>query len=103
MATVAFRSSPITILQVKSNVLPLDLHRESLAVKALLRPYFLPSSPLWSLLVSEDLASSLWKFSLLVHPRLLDAGIMDFSVLEFKSPSLDFCSFSNLFIPVKTG
>ena len=41
LATVAFRSSPITSLHIESNVLPLDLHMESLAVKALLRPYFL--------------------------------------------------------------
>ena len=67
-----------------SNVLPLVLHRESLAVKALLRPYFFPSSPLLSLLASKDLASSSWKFALLVHPRLFDAGIVDFNILEFK-------------------
>ena len=84
LATVAFRSSLITSLHVESNVLPLDLHRESLAVKALLRPYFLPSSPLRSLLASEDLASSSWKLALLVHPRLSDAGIVGFNILEFK-------------------
>ena len=50
LATGAFRSSPITSIHVESNVLTLDLHRESLAVKALLRPYFLPSSPLGSFL-----------------------------------------------------
>ena len=50
LATAAFRSSPITSLHVESNVLPLDFHRESLAVKDLFRPYFLPSSPLRSLL-----------------------------------------------------
>ena len=70
LATGAFHSS-ITSLHVESNVLPLYLHRESLAVKALLRPYFLPSSPLRSLLTSEDLASSSWKFALLVHPDCL--------------------------------
>ena len=31
-----------------------------------------------------NLANSSWKFALLVHPRLLDAGIVDFNVLEFK-------------------
>ena len=41
LATVAFRSSPIPSLHVESNVLPLDLHSESLVVKTLLRPYFL--------------------------------------------------------------
>ena len=45
LATGAFLSSPIARVHVESNVLPLDLHRESLAVKALLHPYFLPSSP----------------------------------------------------------
>ena len=50
----------------------------------LLCPYFLPSSPLHSLLASENLASSSWKFVLLVHPRLVDAGIMDFNILELK-------------------
>ena len=84
LATGAFRSSPITSLYVESNVLPLDLHRESLAVKALLRPYFLPSSPLRSLLASEDLASSSWKFALLVHPRLVDTGIVDLHIVEFQ-------------------
>ena len=58
LATVAFCSSPITSLYVESNVLPLDFHMELLAVKALLHPYFLPSSPLRFLLASEDLASS---------------------------------------------
>ena len=70
-------------------------------MKALLRPYLLPSSPLRSLLASEDLASSSWKFALLVHPKLLDAGIMDFNVLGFKftgvppwtSPPLRICLF----------
>ena len=56
--TGAFRFSPIASLHVESNVLPLNL-----------RPYLLPSSPLRSLLVSEDLASSTWKFAILVHPR----------------------------------
>ena len=69
---------------VESTVLPLNLYRESLAVKALLRPYLLPSSPLRSFLASEDLTSSSWKFALMVHLRLLDAGIVDFNVLEFK-------------------
>ena len=45
LVTGAFRSSPIISLHVEANVLPLDLHRESLVVKALLRPYFLPPSP----------------------------------------------------------
>ena len=67
--TGAFRFSSIASLHVESNVLPLNLHMKSLAVKALLRPYLLPSSPLRSLLVSEDLASSTWKFAILVHPR----------------------------------
>ena len=57
LATRAFRSSTITSLHVESNVLPLDVHRESLAFKALLRPYFLSSSRLRSLLASKDLAS----------------------------------------------
>ena len=82
LATVAFRSSLITSLHVQSSVLHMYLHRISLAVKALLRAYFLPSSPLRSLLASEDLASSSWKFALLVLPLLLDAGIVDFNVLE---------------------
>ena len=82
LATFAFRSSPIASLHVESNILPLDLHRESLAVKS--RPYPLPSSALLSLLASVDLASSSWMFALLAHPRLLDAGIVDFNVLEFK-------------------
>ena len=84
LVTGAFHSYTITSLHVESNVLPLDLRRESLAVKALLRPYFLPSFPLQSLLASGDLASSSWKFPLLVQPRLLDAGIVDFNILEFK-------------------
>ena len=83
-ATRIFRSSPISSLHVESNVLPLDLHKELLAVRALLRPYLLPSSPLRSFLASEDLASSSWKFALLVYPRLLDADIVDFNVLRFK-------------------
>ena len=41
LATGAFRSFPITSLHVESNVLPLDFHRESLAVKVLLRPCLL--------------------------------------------------------------
>ena len=72
----------VTGLHIESNILPLDLHKESLAIKALLCPYFLPFSLLWSLLVSHDLASSSWKFALLVHPQLLDAVIVDFNVLE---------------------
>ena len=84
LVTRAFRSSPIASPYVESNVLALDLHRESLTFKAILRPYFLSSSFLRSLLASEDLDSSSWKFALLVHPRLLDAGIMDFNILEFK-------------------
>ena len=79
MANGAFCSSPVTSLHLESNVLLLDLHRELLAVKALLRPYFLLSSPLRWLLVSEDLASSSWKFAL-----LLDAGIVDLKILEFQ-------------------
>ena len=43
LATGAFRSS-IPSFHVETKVLPLDLHRESLPVKALLRPYLLPSS-----------------------------------------------------------
>ena len=82
--TGAFRSPPITSLHVESNVLPLDLHRESLAVKVLLCPNFVPSSPLQSLLTSEDLASSIGKFALLFRPRLLDAGIVNINVLEVK-------------------
>ena len=62
--------------------MPLDLHREWLAVKALDRPYFHPSSPLRSLLDSEDVANSSWKFAVLVHPRFLDAIIVYFNVLE---------------------
>ena len=73
LATVTFRPS-ITSFHAESNVLPLDLHRESLAVQALLRSYFLPSSPFRSLLASEDLASSSWESALLVHLRLLDRG-----------------------------
>ena len=38
LATGAFLSSPITNLHIEYNFLPLDVHRESLAVKALLRP-----------------------------------------------------------------
>ena len=57
---------------------------ESLAVKALLRLYFLPSSPLLSLLASEVLAISSWKFALLVQPRLWEEDIVYFNVLEFK-------------------
>ena len=76
LATGSFRSSPITSFHVESIVLPLDLHRESLAMKALLRPYLLPSSPVRS--------SSSWKLALLVHPRLLDASIVDFNILESK-------------------
>ena len=53
-------------------------------MKALLRSYLLPSSSLRSLLAFEDLANSSRKFALLVHPRLLDAGIVDFNVLELK-------------------
>ena len=74
----------VLLLHVEFNVLHLDLHRVSLAVKSLLRPFRLPFSPLRSLLSSEDLASSSWKFDLLVHTRLSDAGIVDFNVLEFK-------------------
>ena len=58
LRTVAFSSSLIGSLHVESNVLPIDLHKELLGVNALLRPYLLPSSPLRSLLVSEDLANS---------------------------------------------
>ena len=29
------------------------------------------------------MASSSWKFALLVHPQFLDVGIVDFNVLEF--------------------
>ena len=36
------------------------------------------------MLASEDLASSFSKFALLFHPRLLDSGIVDFNILEFK-------------------
>ena len=68
LATDAFRSSPIANLHVESNVLPLDLHRELLAMKALLRPYLFPFSPLQSLLASENLTSSSLKFALLLHP-----------------------------------
>ena len=102
MRTGALRSSPIANLHVESNVLPLDLHRELLAVKDLLRSYLLPSSPLRSLLASEDLASSSWKFPLLVHPQLLDAGVVDFNILELKL-DLDFSSYSYLFILVEAG
>ena len=84
LATGAVRSSPIFSLHVEPNVLALDLHRELLAAKALICPYFLPSSPLRFLLASEDLTSSSWKFALLVHHRLLDAGIVDFNILQFK-------------------
>ena len=52
-------------------------------MKALLRPYLLSSSPLWSLLRPLLRPDSSWKFALLVHPRLLDADIVD-NVLEFK-------------------
>ena len=62
LANGAFSSS-IDSVHVKSNVIPLNFHRELLAVKAFLRHYLLPFSPLQSLLVSEDLANSSWKFS----------------------------------------
>ena len=52
-------------------------------MKALLRLYFFPSSLLRSLLASEDLASSSWKFALIVYLHLLDGVIVDFNVLEF--------------------
>ena len=84
LATGAFRSSSIANLHVESNVLLLDFHWELLAVKTLFRPYLLPSSYLRPLLAFEDLDSSSWKFALLVHLRLLDAGIVDLNVLEFK-------------------
>ena len=106
LATGAFRSSPILSLYVESNVLPLDLHRESLTVEALPRPYFLPSSPLRPLLTSEDLASSSWKVALLVHPRFLDAGhrgFQRFGVQIRECPSLDFSSCLYLFIFVEAG
>ena len=57
----------IASLHVESNVLPLDLHKELLIVKALIHPFLLLSSPLRSLLTSEDLDSYSWRFSLLVH------------------------------------
>ena len=79
-----FPSCSIASLHFESNVLTLDLRREVLAVKALLHPYLLPSSPLGSLLASEDLACFSWKFALLVHTRFFGAGIVDFNVLEFK-------------------
>ena len=88
LAISAFRSSPIASLPVEFNVLPLDLHRELLAVKALL-----PSSPLRSLLASEDLANSSWKFALLVFPRSLD-----FNVLEFKFTGSPPWTFSSVLI-----
>ena len=62
-----FRSS-ITSLQVGSNVLPLDFRRELLAVKALL-----PSSPLRSFLISEDLVNFTLKFSL-CSPSIVGCG-----------------------------
>ena len=65
---VAFCSFPIANLYVESNVLPLDLRRKLLALKALLRPYLLPFSSLRFLFASEDLANFPWKFALLVHP-----------------------------------
>ena len=55
-----------------------------LAAKVLFRHYLLPSSSLWSLLASENLANNSWKFSVLVYSQLLDAGIVNFNVLEFK-------------------
>ena len=69
LATGAFRSSPITSLHVESNVLPLDLHRESLAVEtsSYLLPYLLSSSFFRSLFASENLDSFSWKFALLVY------------------------------------
>ena len=74
LATGAFRSSPKTSFHVESNVLPLDLHSESLAAKALLRPYLLLSPPLRSLLASEDLASSSWKVPLFSSPSIVGCG-----------------------------
>ena len=78
-----FFSSPITSLYVGSNALSLDLRKELLAEKAILRPYSFLSSPLPSLLAFEDLANSSWKFALFVHPRFLHAGIVDVNFLEF--------------------
>ena len=92
LATGPFRSSPITSLHAESNFLSIDLHREWLAVKALLRPYLIPSFPLRFLLTSEDLANSSWKFALLVHPQLLYEGIVDFNILEFEN----FWSYRNI-------
>ena len=82
--TGGFCSSLIPTLHVESNVLALDFCRELLALKALPHPNLLPSSSLWSLLASEDLANSSWKFALSIHPRLLDAGIIELNYLEFK-------------------
>ena len=106
LATGAFRSSPVASLYVESNILPQDLYKEFLVVKALLRSYFLPFSPLQFLLASEDLDNSSWKFALLVHPRLLGEGIVDFNVLEFKFtgvppwtfPSFPICLFLSYFL-----
>ena len=64
LVTGAFRSSPKTSLHDESDVLPLNLHRELLVVKALICPYFLSSSHLRSLLASEDPANFLWKFAI---------------------------------------
>ena len=97
--TGEFCSSPIPSFHVETNVLFLDLHSESLAMKALLHPYLLPSSPLCSLLASEDLANSSKKFALLVHPGLLDVGIMCFNDLELNS-QVPFLGLFLLFISV---
>ena len=67
LETGAFCFSPIASLHVEYNVLPLDLHRELLAVKAFLCPYLLPFSNLRYSLVSDDMANSSWKFVHLVH------------------------------------
>ena len=58
LANGAFLSSLITTFHFEPNVLLFHLHRESFAVIALLRPFLLSYSSLWSLLASEDLASS---------------------------------------------
>ena len=71
----------------------LDLRWELLALNAFLRTYLLPPSSLRSLLNSEDLASSSWKFSLLVHLEVQIHGWL----------SLNFSSLSYLFILVEDG